>query len=387
MNRERILAWFQQALASVDPRPLTAAALEGCEPGATVIAIGKAARAMALGAADALGRVTGVCVSDAEGEVPDGVDLLVGDHPVPGAASFEAGRRVIETARAGGGRCIVLLSGGGSALCEQPLAGVPEGFVAQATRALLNGGASIGETNLVRGQLSAIKAGGLARAAGGRVETFVLMDVSGLGPETVASGPTLGGGDAADEAVATLGRFGVDVPPDIEDAIRAADRPPVHGPVRVIADGRDGALALAKAAGSDGVVATVAEGWLEGPTDEAVDRFLVWSGHGVKVAAGETTLEVTGGGRGGRNTHAALLAARAIQGQDALFAALATDGVDGGSGAAGAIVDRGTVGRGGDPGPALAAFDSASYLQTTQDLVVTGRTGTNVADLWVMWRA
>lgn len=387
MNREQILVWFHRALASVDPRPLTAASLEGGEPGATVIAIGKAARAMALGAADALRSVTGVCVSDSRGVVPDGVELLVGDHPVPGRASFEAGRRVIETARASEGRCIVLLSGGGSALCEQPIPGVPEEFVAQATRALLNGGASIGETNLVRGQLSAIKAGGLARAARGSVETLVLMDVSGLGPETVASGPTLGGGDAADRALATLVRYGVDVPPDIEDAIRAADRPPVRGPVRVIADGRDAALALARAAESDGVAATVADGWLGGPTSEAVNRFLAWSGHGISVAAGETTLEVAGGGRGGRNTHAALLAALAIQGQDALFAALATDGVDGGSGSAGAIVDGRTMGRGGEPGPALAAFDSASYLQTTQDLVVTGRTGTNVADLWVLWRA
>lgn len=386
MRRDKLLTWFQAALEAVDPRPLTAAALAGAEPGATVIAIGKAARAMALGAADALGAINGVCVSDAEGEVPAGIDLLVGDHPIPGPSSFAAGRRVLEEA-AHAERCVVLLSGGGSALCEQPLPGVPEEFVAQATRVLLSGGASIGETNLVRGHLSAIKFGGLARAADERVETLVLMDVSGHGPETVASGPTLSRGQDVESALATLTRHGLDVPPDIEIAIRSVDRAPVWGKVRVIADGRDAAIALAAAAVSDGFEATVADGWLGGPVVEAVQNLLAWDGPGIRVAAGETTLEVSGGGRGGRNTHAALLVAAESAGTDLVFAALATDGVDGGAGAAGAIVDGGTVGRGGDPAPALAAFDSASYLDATRDLVVTGRTGTNVADLWVLWRA
>lgn len=341
---------------------------------------------MALGAADALGRVTGVCVSDSPGEVPDGIELLVGDHPIPGPASYEAGRRVLEVARATEGRCIVLLSGGGSALCEQPIAGVPGEFVAQVTQALLTGGASIGETNLVRGQLSAIKAGGLARAAAGSVDTFILMDVSGLGPETVASGPTLSHRDGAREALAVLRRHGVKLPSGVEQAIRSADRHAVWGPVTVIADGKDAARALASAARDDGVPADVADYWLDGEVEKAVEGFLRSGGPGVTVAAGETTVEVRGNGRGGRNTHAALLAARAISGTEELFAALATDGVDGGSGSAGAVVDGATLDRGGDPQPALATFDSAAYLERTNDLVVVGPSGTNVADLWVLCR-
>lgn len=386
MSRERVLAWFRSALAAVDPRSLTAAALARGEPATTVIAVGKAARAMAWGAADALGEVTGVCVSDSHGAVPGGIELIVGDHPIPGPASFAAGHRVLEAARSCDGRCVVLLSGGGSALCEQPIHGVPAEFLADATRALLAGGASIGETNLVRGQLSAIKDGGLARAAGGAVDTLVLMDVSGLGPETVASGPTLSSGARVEEAVAVLQKYGVTVPPGIEQAMRAAGHDAVRGPVRALADGRDAAHALAQAARDDGIDASVASGWLDGEVTAAVARFIGSGGPGVTVAAGETTVEVTGNGRGGRNTHAALLAARKISGTGAVFGALATDGVDGGSGAAGAVVDGGTLDRGGDPAPELAAYDSATYLERSGDLVVTGPTGTNVADLWVLWR-
>ena len=103
-------------------------------------------------------------------------------------------------------------------------------------------------------------------------------------------------------------------------------------------------------------------------------------------AVGETVVEVTGSGSGGRNTHAALLAAQRLAGTDDLFASFATDGVDGESGCAGAIVDGTTIERGGDPGPALADFDSAGYLARTGDLLVCSPTGTNVADLWILWR-
>jgi len=91
-------------------------------------------------------------------------------------------------------------------------------------------------------------------------------------------------------------------------------------------------------------------------------------------------------GRGGRNTHTALRAAQMISGSDAWFAALATDGVDGRSDSAGAIVDGATLSRGGDPTAALTSFNSAAYLETTGDLIEDGPTGTNVADLWLIWR-
>lgn len=379
-----MLAWFEEALGAVDPRKRTAETLEGRHP-VTVIALGKAAPAMTMGAADALGPITGLCVADAEVEVPPGIGLLVGDHPVPGQASFDAGRKVLEAAKRAGS-CIALISGGGSALCEHPLPGIPPEFVVEATRALLVGGASIGETNQVRAHLSAIKSGGLARAILGNTETLILSDVGSLGPEFVASGPTLSRSRDPDGALDIMVRCGIAVPPQVAETVRSAPAGPVWGPVEVVADGRDAAEGLAASARLDGLDARVADGWLEGPLSDCLSGFISDSGPGVTVAAGEPTVEVAGEGRGGRNAHAALQAASMLAGGDALFAALATDGVDGNSGGGGAVVDGATVSRGGDPTQALASFDSASYLERTGDLVATSRTGTNVADLWVMWR-
>ncbi|MGH8948045.1 MAG: MOFRL family protein, partial [Acidimicrobiia bacterium] len=130
----------------------------------------------------------------------------------------------------------------------------------------------------------------------------------------------------------------------------------------------------------------VVEEWLRGAMGPCLDRFLATAGPGVTVGAGEVVLDVTGGGSGGRTTHAALLAAERLAGSDDLFCAFATDGVDARSGAAGAIVDGTTIHRGGDPAAALRDFDSASYLARTSDLLRCPPTGTNVSDLWILWR-
>jgi hydroxypyruvate reductase len=117
-----------------------------------------------------------------------------------------------------------------------------------------------------------------------------------------------------------------------------------------------------------------------------LDRFLARVEPGMTVAAGEVVLDVTGPGSGGRNTHAALLAAERIAGSQDIFCAFATDGVDGRSGAAGGVVDGSTIDRGGDPAGAFRSFDSASYLSRTSDLLRCPPTGTNVSDLWILWR-
>jgi hypothetical protein len=123
-----------------------------------------------------------------------------------------------------------------------------------------------------------------------------------------------------------------------------------------------------------------------GATPETMRRFLARPGPEITVGCGETVVKVTGAGSGGRNTHAALLAAQRLAGTDDLFVSFATDGVDAGTGSAGAIVDGTTIDRGGDPSRALADFDSASYLAAVGDLLICPPTGTNVADLWILWR-
>lgn len=386
MERHAVLDWFGQALAAVDPRALTSRHLVGGSPGATVIALGKAAIAMCWGAEDAVGPIEGVCVTDTVSEAPAGIELIIGDHPIPGPASFDAGREVLERAAGVPGPWLALVSGGGSSLCERLLDGVDPGFFVQVSRALLDGGASIEEVNLVRGHLSAIKAGGLARATGRPVKTLVLSDVSGHGPELVASGPTLSAGRDPDRVVRVLESHGIIVPSAVDHAMRSVDPRPITGPVTVIGDGRTAARALVEAAASQGVAARLYPEWLTGSVESCLDRFLDGSTAGVTVGAGEPEVEVTGPGSGGRNTHAALIAARRIEGTDTVFAALASDGVDGSSGSAGAIVDGETTTRGGDPTRAIARCDSAGYLAATFSLVDGGPTGTNVSDLWVVWR-
>lgn len=283
---------------------------------------------------------------------------------------------------------MVLVSGGGSSLCEWPRPGVDRAWLREVYERLLTSGASISDTNIVRGHLSAIKCGGLARSGPGPHHTYILSDVAGEGPEIVASGPTLPIGYDPERARKILEAIGMEVPDSVWRAMTTQPERPVGAvTVTVVGDGMTAASAIADRASDLGIEARMSQGWLTGETESAIDRFLSQSAAGLTVAAGETTVEVVRShGQGGRNTHAALLAAERIAGTDWLFGAFATDGIDGSSDAAGAIVDGETLNRGGDPSHSLEAFDSATYLDRSGDLVVTGPTGTNVADLWVLWR-
>lgn len=375
------------ALAAVDPEPLTRAALASHPGEAKVVAIGKAAAAMCRGAARAFGGIEGVCVTNHEAPVPAGVELVIGDHPIPGQNSFRAGRAVIDAVTRAETPIIALVSGGGSALCEHPIEGVPEGFIRWSTRRLLGDGASIDEINQVRRHLSAIKGGGLARIARVPITTLAISDVCGADASVIASGPTVEQPHDPEAAIAVLSSHGIDLPGEIRDAMsKRRAGVPAEARVTVLADGRTAAEALASSARRSGYTASVHGSWLRGDVSTCLDTFLESAGRGLTIASGEPKVAVHGSGVGGRNTHSALLAARRIAGSGAMFAAFATDGEDGNSTAAGAIVDGATIERGGDPDPALAGSDSGSYLQETGDLLVTGPTGTNVSDLWVLWR-
>lgn len=384
-TRAQVKGWLQAAIKAVDPHDLTRSALTG--PPATLIAIGKASAGMCRGAAEALGPVTGVCVTDHIDDIPPGIELLIGDHPIPGPNSLQAGERALEVARFAPGRVIVLISGGGSALCEMPRPGIDLSFIRHANEVLLRSGASIEETNLIRGHLSAIKCGGLARAAGRHIETLIISDVAGAGPEVVASGPTISVAFDPARARHTMYQHNIDVPKRIYEVMSRPPGAPGETTVKVLADGRDAARAAAAAARSEGFDARISNEWISGELTAFLDRFLADSGPGVTVASGEATVEVTGSGSGGRNSHAALLAATRIANSASVFAAFATDGVDGVSEGSGAIVDGLTLARGGDSTQWLADFKSADYLASTNDLIPAKPTGTNVADLWIIENA
>jgi hydroxypyruvate reductase len=370
----------------VDPEPLTTRALaDRGDEHALVVAIGKAAPAMTRGAAAALDVIGGVCVSDHEEEIPAQVDFVVGNHPLPGPASRAAAEAILEIVRntPRSTPILALISGGGSTLCEMPRPGVSMEFLARVNQRLLGSGVGIEEINLVRSHLSAVKCGGISRAAGRPIDTYVLSDVGSSYPEVVASGPTIPRAPDPETALAILARAGLEPDPGAVAAMRTVFPLLARPLVTLIGDGRDAAVAVAAAAPPP---SNVEPYWLDGDVEDCLGRFLTEAGPGVWVAAGETYLDVRDGGRGGRNTHAALLAAHSLSGTDGVFTAFATDGVDGPSGSAGAIVDGTTTARGGDPGPSLAAFDSATYLATTSDLLKCGPTGTNVSDIWILWQ-
>lgn len=376
-RRESIDTWLMAGLAAVEPAHLVRDALADHTGPLTILAIGKAAAAMCRGAADAVGQVDGLCISSHEEAIPAGIELMVGGHPFPSEASLRAGLRAQEIASHVD---IALISGGGSSLCEVPADGLTIDFMSTVNQVLLASGVGITDINLVRTHLSRIKGGRL-----GPIPTYVLSDVPGAGPEFVSSGPTIATGQAIEEAISVMRRVGITVDEYLEDAMRRnGAAPDVETPVEVVGDGRTAARAIVAAVGDD-VPARVRDGWLVGDYSDDLNDFVMRSRPGVTVAAGEPSVRAEPGGSGGRNTHAALTAAQMISGSDTWFAALATDGVDGSSRSAGAIVDGTTIQRGGDPSPALLSFDSATYLGQTGDLIETGPTGTNVADLWLIW--
>ncbi|HSM05945.1 MAG TPA: DUF4147 domain-containing protein, partial [Longimicrobiales bacterium] len=367
--------------------------------------------------------------------LPPQLRLRAGAHPIPDAGTVAVAREVAGLARSAArrDRLLVLLSGGGSALTTLPREGVELEDVREATRVLLEGGAPIEELNAVRSGLEVLKGGGLAGLARpARVLGLVLSDVVGDDPAVVASGPLSPAARSPREVEVALRRRGVwtDLPERVRNALAAprpgdvdaqprddghpgtvrplpdADAVPVvatGGPdprVRVVGGGAlamEGAAARARTLGYRTHVLTRA---LEGEAWRA-GRGLARVGMAVQdgvappappaclLAAGETTVTVTGPGRGGRNQEVALGAALALDGRGGiLVASLGTDGIDGPTDAAGGFGDGGTRSRaaalGLDVEAALRRNDAYTLLDALDDLIRVGPTGTNVADLMVV---
>lgn len=393
-QRQRLLRWAQAGLAAVEPAAAVRAALRRHRPGrAAVLAIGKAAAAMARGAADALGEdlLDGVIVAPSGATSVPGWRLLVGDHPLPGPRSLAAGKAVFEWLR--GLRrdlpLVVLISGGGSALLEKPVAGLAPGELAAVNRWLLASGLDIGAVNNVRARFSQLKRGGLLRVAGTRrVIGLIVSDVPGDRAVDVASGPL------SPEPV----EWPTGLPAWLADLharlpLPDATPPRAQAELEVIASNRVALGAVAAALASDGF-RVVHRGTLDGDAagnGHAIARRILDGPSGVHLFGGETTVRLPASpGRGGRNQHLALAAALELAGRDGLLLALGTDGIDGNTEDAGALVDGGTVQRihdaGFDADDSLRRADSNTALVAAGDVVHTGPTGTNVADIVIGWK-
>lgn len=356
-----------------------------------VVGIGKAAVGMVEAACSVTGSTRGVVVTDRASPSP--LRVILGDHPIPGAASFEAGAELVRFLGtvAADDLVIFCVSGGGSALAEVPVAGVTGDDVAALNAALVTSGLAIEDMNEVRAAVSAVKAGGLLDFTAARsIVTLVLSDLPHGPASAVASGPTIPS-DLGSRAGRILAQSRLEVPESVRGAAehtRVRTARESEGVVVVVGSPRTAAVAASAELAAGGAVVHLMEEPLAGSVPEALERFVARMRNGcVVVAAGEPTLEVRGSGFGGRNQHAALLAAALLEGTAGTFGAFATDGRDGSTSAAGAIVDGASTTRmrahGVDPDRAVASFESHRALEASSDLVETGRTGTNVADLWI----
>ncbi|MEM4780044.1 MAG: glycerate kinase [Halalkalicoccus sp.] len=352
----------------------------------------------------------GVVVTDAPEET-DRIDVLAGDHPVPSERGVDSTRAMLDLADEidGDALAIVLISGGGSALMPAPAAGVSLSALQAVTEALLESGAEIGEINAVRKHCSAFKGGGLARrAAPARVISLIVSDVIGNDLSTIASGPTAPDATTFAEAREVLDRYGIDPPAEIADRLERgargeiAETPAEGDPAfdrvdnHVIADGFGSLEAIAELADERGYSSVVLSSSVRGEAREAAKTHVAIAeevrrtGNPVEPPAvicsgGETTVTIRGDGTGGPNQEFALSAALELRGSEGVaLAAVDTDGIDGASEAAGAVVDGETVSNSQTARAALAENDAYPYLEEQGAIIETGPTGTNVNDLRVI---
>ncbi|HEX9625803.1 MAG TPA: DUF4147 domain-containing protein [Acidiferrobacterales bacterium] len=384
---------YQAALTAVHGRARVAAALAARPPRGPVylVALGKAACAMSQGAVDALGdAIADAYVVTKRGHAePLPWPVREAGHPLPDADSLAAGDglRAFAMGIPPDAQVLVLLSGGASALVEALPAGVTLDDLQALNAWLLASGRDIAACNAARRALSLIKGGRLAGWFAPRpVRVLAISDVRGDDPAVIASGPlTPPPRDADDVAAlpAAWRRLGVRVPPPDPAWFDTVD-------YEIVATLDDARQAAAQSLQRDWPVALHPE-FVGGDALAAgrrLARVLVETAPRiVHVWGGETTVVLPPRpGQGGRNQSLALAAAIALAGvgRVALLAA-GTDGSDGPTGDAGALIDGGTLERGGlaglDAGAALAAADAGSFLAASGDLIHTGPTGTNVMDL------
>ena len=384
-----------------------------------VVAAGKAAWPMAVAFGDyatgaGLRVARGVVAGPRVGSAPDGeLECFAASHPAPNAASEAAGRRALALAGESrhDGVLLVLLSGGASSLLAVPAEGLLLTDKVATAHALMNAGVAIGDLNCVRKHLSAIKGGRLAAAAR-RTMTLAISDVPGPVPDdpaVIGSGPTVADPTTFAEALHVVRRAGVApmLPPRVVARLeRGGDETPKPGDARLSATSfevignrqtaMDGAAGEAR---RRGYAVEIVE---QATTGEARHAGAAFAAAALRerrdqpvcvIASGETTVRVRGTGRGGRNQEFALAAAPLLDAarQPSCVVALAsagTDGIDGPTDAAGAIVDGTTVARTTAAGlsieGALETNGAYDFFRPLTDLIVWGPTGTNVGDLHVM---
>jgi len=377
-----------------------------------VLGVGKAAAAMTLAGVDLLGpRLhAGLVVTKHKPEKPiPGVEIIEGGHPIPDERSLDAGKRVAEFVGSlvRDDLLICLISGGGSALVVSPVENVSLEDMQSMTASLLECGARIDEINILRRQLDKLKGGGLAQmAAPARVVSLILSDVVGNSLETIASGPTAPDPTTAEDALAVLERYKLvkRTPPSIVKALKQRKKTPendknLYSRIQniIIGNNLTAAQAALKQAEDEGfhpylLRTDLQEEACDAARDLCIQLRWAWKmgdpapRPACIVAGGETTVTLQGNGRGGRNTELALASVSELADfPDVMLVTLASDGEDGDTDSAGAVVTGDTWRQGIALDMNATEFlnrnDSYSYFDRLDDLLRPGPTGTNVNDL------
>jgi glycerate 2-kinase len=394
----------------------------GSWPKIHLIAFGKAACPMMKATIDTLpARLIShtIAVTNYENVKPvAGVNVIGAGHPLPDEAGFNAAKlcaKMAQDAKAGE-LVLVLVSGGGSALIPYPVESVTLQDKSFTTDILLASGATINQVNCVRKHLSQLKGGGLARmAAPADLHALILSDVIGGDLSSIASGPTVADDSTFSDAIDVL--KGMDIWRKVPNSVRQylengqqgkASETPKSGEAffansghTLIGSNRISVNAIMKASQEQGFEAVLYSDNLCGEARDEAEKIVLFAKEQLNkvgnrpialLAGGESTVTIKGSGRGGRNQEMAL--AFAISAEKLglpgnwVFLSGGTDGRDGPTDAAGGMVDSGTIQRmqatGINPVELLADNDSYTALSASQDLLMTGATGTNVADLQVL---
>lgn len=329
-----------------------------------------------------------------------------GSHPIPDEKSLHASRELISWLKTlpAGANLLIVLSGGTSALLVSPAEGLALESKMMANDLLLRSGAAIHEINAVRKHLSQVKGGRLAEVTSGR-ECLVLAisDVIGDDLATIGSGPFYPDPTTFQDACDVLKRYEIwdQVPAEVRHLLeqgiagRIPETPKPGGrtlPHFVIASSSKAQEAAARKATQLGYIPTLIDEPLSGLVEGAAEKISRMakeiSAGTALIFGGEITVQVRGEGIGGRNQHLALLLTRELSGSKVIFGAAGTDGIDGNSDAAGAWTDGQTLEKAKEKGISIEAamkqFDSYTFFQHLNQSIVTGPSGTNVMDLYIV---
>lgn len=394
----------QSAIAAVMPDAAVRRALEGVRfPGKVIlVAVGKAAWQMASAAFSCLdGKIGGGIIITKYGHCMGPVGNLrcmEAGHPVPDENTFAATRAALDMVSGLGEEDTVLflLSGGGSALFEDPL--IPLRELQDITARLLSCGADIVEINTIRKRLSGVKGGRFARhCAPAKVYSVVLSDIIGDPVDMIASGPTFPDSSTCTDALKIVEKYSLGLSAEAMACLRKeTPRELPNAAGCVTGSVRELCAAAARAAENLGYEPMILTDQLCCQAREAgnflssIARTYCHCGKKLAfIAGGETVVKLTGTGKGGRNQELALAAAPGIDGlQNVCLFSIGSDGTDGPTDAAGGYVDTDTAGEvhaaGLDIHKVLENNDSYHALKRVDGLIFTGPTGTNVNDVAVV---